>query len=104
MPNLVARSLRTGREGAIGLAVPEIADPFFAAVTQSVEQAARAQGVAVIVTSFGDDPENEQPAVEALLSRQIVGLITVPVADDQSYLTSWRNLVTAASVSGRCCC
>ena len=91
VPNLVARSLRTGREGAIGLAVPEIADPFFAAVIQSVEHSARARGMAVIVTSFGDDPANEQPAVEALLSRQIVGLISVPVADDQSYLTPWQD-------------
>ena len=91
VPNLVARSLRTGREDAIGMAVPEITDSFYAEVIQTVERFARARGMALIVTSFGDDPASEQSAVEALLSRQIVGLISVPVADDQSYLRHWQD-------------
>ena len=91
VPNLVARSLRTGREDAIGMAVPEITDSFYAEIIQTVERSARARGMALIVTSFGDDPASEQSAVEALLSRQIVGLISVPIADDQSYLRHWQD-------------
>lgn len=91
VPNLVARSLRTGREDAIGIAVPEITDSFYAEIIQIVERSARARGMAIIVTSFGDDPASEQSAVEALLSRQIVGLISVPVANDQSYLRHWQD-------------
>lgn len=94
VPNLVARSLRTGREDAIGIAVPEITDSFYAEIIQTVERFARARGMAIIVTSFGDDPASEQSAVEALLSRQIVGLISVPVADDQSYLRHWQDRAT----------
>ena len=93
VPNLVARSLRTGREDAIGIAVPEITDSFYAQIVQTVERSARARGMATIVTSFGDDPASEQSAVEALLSRQIVGLISVPVAADQSYLRHWQDRV-----------
>ena len=93
VPNLVARSLRTGREDAIGIAVPEITDSFYAEIVQTVERFARARGMATIVTSFGDDPASEQAAVEALLSRQIVGLISVPVANDQSYLRHWQDRV-----------
>ena len=91
VPNLVARSLRTGREDAIGIAVPDITDSFYAEIIQTVERSARARGMAIIVTSFGDDPTTEQSAVEALLSRQIVGLISVPVASDQSYLRHWHD-------------
>jgi LacI family transcriptional regulator len=91
VPNLVARSLRTGREDAIGIAVPEITDSFYAEIIQTVERCARARGMAIIVTSFGDDPASEQSAVEALLSRQIAGLISVPVANDQSYLRHWQD-------------
>jgi len=89
VPNMLAVTFRSGRDAAIGVAVPDIADPFFAQVVQAVEVEARARQTAVIVTSLGYDPEHEQAAVEALLQRQVMGLISCPVAADQSYLAPW---------------
>lgn len=94
VPNLLARSFRAGRDAAIGVAVPDISDPFFAAVTHAVEQISRGRGVAVFVTSLGTDGEYEQAIVEALLGRQIAGLISTPVAADQSYLKRWQARTT----------
>lgn len=94
VPNVVARSLRSGRAAAIGVAVPSLSDPFFAALTDRVEQVARARHVAVFVTSLGDDPANERAGVESLLGLQIAGLITTPVSADQSYLRAWQERVT----------
>jgi LacI family transcriptional regulator, galactose operon repressor len=90
VPNLLARTFRSGRDAAIGVAVPDISDPFFAAVTHAIEQIARTRGTAVFVTSLGTDGDHEQAGVEALLSRQVVGLISTPVAADQSYLKPWQ--------------
>lgn len=90
VPNLLARAFRSGRDAAIGVAVPDIADPFFAAVTHAIEESARSRGIAVFVTSLGVDGQYERPIVEALLGRQIVGLISTPVAADQSYLKRWQ--------------
>jgi LacI family transcriptional regulator len=90
VPNLLARTFRYGRDPAIGIAVPDISDPFFAAVTHAVEQIARERNVAVFVTSLGTDQNYEQAGVEALLGRQIAGLISTPVAADQSYLKRWQ--------------
>jgi LacI family transcriptional regulator len=90
VPNLLARTFRYGRDAAIGVAVPDISDPFFAAATHAVEQIARDRGVALFVTSLGTDGKYEQAAVEALLGRQIAGLISTPVAGDQSYLKRWQ--------------
>ena len=73
VPNMLAVSFRTGRDAAIGVAVPDIADPFFAQIVHSVEVEARARRTAVIVTSLGYQPEFEQGAVEALLQRQVSG-------------------------------
>jgi LacI family transcriptional regulator len=89
VPNTLAVSFRSGRDAAIGVAVPDIADPFFAQIVQAVEAEARARHTAVIVTSLGYDPDYEQAAVEALLQRQVLGLISCPVAPDQSYLDPW---------------
>jgi LacI family transcriptional regulator len=94
VPNLLARTFRSGRDDAIGVAVPDISDPFFATLTHEVERVARTRGVAVFVTSLGDDGTDERPGVEALLSRQVTGLITTPTSADQSYLRPWQERST----------
>lgn len=90
VPNTLARTFRSGRSAAIGLAVPDISDPFFATVAHQVEQVARARETAVIVTSLGVEPRDERSGVEALLGRQLAGLISTPVSDDQTYLQAWQ--------------
>jgi len=89
VPNMLAVTFRTGRDAAIGVAVPDIGDPFFARIVQAVEVEARRSETAVIVTSLGYDPDHEEPAVEALLKRQVLGLVFCPVSDNQSYLAPW---------------
>jgi LacI family transcriptional regulator len=91
VPNVLARTFRSGSDTAIGVAVPDISDPFFAAVTHAVEQVARTRGVAVFVTSLGDEGADERAGVEALLGRQLGGLISTPISPDQSYLRPWQS-------------
>ena len=94
VPNLLARSFRAGADAAVGLAVPDIADPFFAAMTSSIEVDLVGRGMAVVVTSLGegaDRAETERSALEALLRRQISGLIVACVSADQSYLAPWQE-------------
>ena len=96
VPNLLARSFRAGADAAVGLAVPDIADPFFAAMTGSIEVDLVGRGMAVVITSLfhgGRDDlaaERERSALEALLRRQISGLIVACVSADQSYLAPWQ--------------
>jgi LacI family transcriptional regulator len=91
VPNPLARTFGYGRDAAIGIAVPDISDRLSAAVIHAVEEIARDRGVALFVTSVGTDGKYEQAAVEALLGRQIAGLISTPFAADQSYLMRWRS-------------
>ncbi|HEY0813222.1 MAG TPA: LacI family DNA-binding transcriptional regulator [Pseudonocardia sp.] len=91
VPNVLARTFRSGSDNAIGVAVPDISDPFFAAAIHAVEAIARARGSAVIVTSLGDDGAHERAGVEALLGRQLAGLVSTPVSRDQSYLEPWLS-------------
>jgi LacI family transcriptional regulator len=91
VPNVLARTFRSGRDAVIGVAVPSISDPFFAALTGEVERIARARGVAVLVTSVGTDPAHEQAAVQALIGRQVSGLIMTPISADQSYMRPFQG-------------
>jgi LacI family transcriptional regulator len=93
VPNVLARTFRSGRDAAIGVAIPDLSDPFFANLTREIEQIARARGLAVLITSLGHDAAEEQSRVEALLGRQLNGLITTPVSDDQSYLKPWLDRI-----------
>jgi LacI family transcriptional regulator len=93
VPNVLARTFRSGRGDALGVAVPDISDPFFATLTHEVERVARSRGVAVFVTSLGDEGADERPAVEALLGRRVTGLITTPTSADQSYLRPWQDRI-----------
>ena len=97
VPNLLARSFRAGADAAVGLAVPDIADPFFAAMTGSIEVDLVGRGMAVVITSLFQggsrvqSAERECSALEALLRRQISGLIVACVSADQSYLAPWQE-------------
>lgn len=91
VPNMLARTFREGKSAVIGIAVPDVADPFFAAVTKEIELAAREQDMAIVVTSLGDNPSLEQSIIETTVRHQIGGLIIAPISADQSYLARFQD-------------
>jgi LacI family transcriptional regulator len=60
-------------------------------MTSSIEVDLVGRGMAVVVTSLGRSVEHERYALEALLRRQISGLIVACVSADQSYLAPWQE-------------
>jgi len=58
-PNLTARSLRSGRTGVIGLALPELSLSYFAELADSVMAAAERRGVTVLIEQTGGDRARE---------------------------------------------
>ena len=66
-------------------------------MTSSIEVNLVGRGMAVVVTSLGHGghgaqaAERERSALEALLRRQISGLIVACVSADQSYLAPWQE-------------
>ncbi|MDU0348751.1 LacI family DNA-binding transcriptional regulator [Actinomyces sp. MRS3W] len=58
-PNASARSLRTGRSGIIGLAVPELNQPFFAEIADRIAAEARRHGLTVVLGVTGEHGEGE---------------------------------------------
>ncbi len=91
VPNALATTFRAGRASVIGVAVPDVVDPFFAAIARAVEDTARSHGLSTLVTSLGEDPDDERPALESLLGRQLTGLVIAPVGTDHSWLERWRG-------------
>lgn len=83
-----------GKTDTIGLVVSGVDNPFAASVNRAIENAATARGVAVFASSMDDDPEREQPVIEALLRRRVDGLVLTTVRRSQSYLHTEQSFGT----------
>ena len=86
VPNRSARQLVSGRTDAIGVIVPDITNPYFAAIVQAIQGDARGDDLAVLIADTGADPAEERRAL-ATLSRQVDGLIAVTPITDLSAAT-----------------
>src|SRR5258708_29253432 len=75
LPNNAARMLRSGRSRLVALAVPDVSNPYFAAVLQGAEQAARRHGYAVMLASVRDKHDWQQVILDALASRSVDGFL-----------------------------
>jgi len=72
--NRQARSLRRGRDEAIGMAMEDFTIPFFGRIVAVVEQAAHERGYGVVIACAGSG-RSEEEAVKPLLSRSVAGLV-----------------------------
>lgn len=92
--NDMARQLRRKeqRSQTIGLLVDDLANPFFAALARAVEDAARLRSCVVLIGSSGDSLRREREVVSAFLTRQVDGLILVPVAGSHRFLRRQQAL------------
>src|SRR5579885_2259224 len=52
-PNRAARALRSGRSRLVALAIPDVSNPYFAAVLQGAERAAHRRGYAAVLAKIG---------------------------------------------------
>lgn len=97
-PNRAARLLKTGHTPLIGLLVPSIANPSYAALGQEVETAARRQGHRVLMGNTHRSPENEMEFFADLLSHGARGVIVFSSLLDDSYFQQYveRGLVVVS--------
>ena len=78
-PNLTARSLRSGRTGAIGLALPELSLSYFAELADSVIQAAERRGLVVLIEQTNGDRERELQVLTSPRLKLTDGLLFSPL-------------------------
>jgi LacI family transcriptional regulator len=74
-PNESARSLKRRSASAIGMVVPELANQFFAMVTEGVQKAASARDVLVVLVVPDATEQPEEKQAELLRSQRLDGVI-----------------------------
>ncbi|WP_182358798.1 LacI family DNA-binding transcriptional regulator [Tomitella gaofuii] len=74
-PNPWAASLRTRRTTTIGAVMPRLTDGVVATIYGGIEEAARAAGYSVLLSSPPDATADQRAAIDLLIGRQVDGLL-----------------------------
>lgn len=74
-PNRAARTLRSGSSRLIALAVPDVSNPYFTSVLESVERAARQRDYSVMLASVRDERDWQQVVADALAACSVDGVL-----------------------------
>ncbi|HEY3321806.1 MAG TPA: LacI family DNA-binding transcriptional regulator [Planctomycetota bacterium] len=90
-PNQLARSLRLSRSQSIGLVVPDISNPFFASTARGVEDQARQRGFSVLLCDTQDNTDVEKQVLRLLESRNVDGLVVLPVGQSCEHLLRYED-------------
>ena len=75
VPNITARSLRTGQSRMLGLVVRDIRDEFSIETIRSVEEACAERDYALLLCNANDDPDKEQYYLRVLQQRRAEGIL-----------------------------
>ncbi|MDP4130245.1 MAG: substrate-binding domain-containing protein [Bacteroidota bacterium] len=90
-PNLIARSLQSGRTQTLGLIVADISNPFFSYIARVIEDAANQHGYTVIIGSSDEQASKSATLIGAFLNRQVDGLIIAPAEQSEKQLRTLLN-------------
>lgn len=80
-PSAAARSLKSGQTKTLALVVPDVSNPFFAAVARGVEELAAVAGFTIELHNSGESGDREAEILRKIVGR-VDGLILAPVAED----------------------
>lgn len=90
-PNMLAKGLRMGTTRTIGLVVPDISNPFFAAIASAVSTEAQARGYSTFLCDTADDTAKEIELLDVVINRQPDGLVVVPVGQEYAHLQRFES-------------
>jgi DNA-binding LacI/PurR family transcriptional regulator len=76
-PNIAARSLRSNRTNTIGIIVDDIMSPFVPPIVRGIQDCLRENDFLSVIVNSDWDPDQEQDAINTLISRPVDGIIFV---------------------------
>lgn len=82
-PHPIAQGLRTGQTQVIGFVVPELSNPYFAAMVSVAEDVAQECGYSLLVFNTHEDEAREAECVHRATQRWVDGLLIAQVAEAQ---------------------
>ena len=74
-PNAIARGLASKRTTTVGVILPTITSPYFAAIARGIDDVASMYNYNVVLANSDNDEEKEAKVIESFLSKQVDGIV-----------------------------
>lgn len=84
--NEYARGLKSKKSRTVGMVLPELSNLFNMKIVSVIERILQEQGYSVIICDSQNNLEQEARSVEFLLSKQVDGIINIPMGNSSSHL------------------
>ncbi|MGO3885597.1 MAG: LacI family DNA-binding transcriptional regulator, partial [Mycetocola sp.] len=95
--NTAASALRRGRRSALGILVPDLANPYFSELVKGAQARARAIGQALYIADSDEDPRSEASLMTELLAQTDGAILCSPRATIPEHTGSPLVVVNATS-------
>ncbi|MGR6919571.1 LacI family DNA-binding transcriptional regulator [[Actinomadura] parvosata] len=79
-PSAAAQSLKSGRTHTIGVVVPDITNPYFAAVVKGMESVTRTEPYRILLANSDESSEQEDDVLADMV-RRVDGIILAPATE-----------------------
>jgi len=97
-PNRMARGLSTGRTDCLGLVVPDLENPFFAALAKGIQAHAQRRGYLILMADTDEDATIESRLVGQLAS-QSDGVVVCSPRSSADEIMTWPQAVPMVFVN-----
>ncbi|HIY64958.1 MAG TPA: LacI family transcriptional regulator [Candidatus Agrococcus pullicola] len=77
-PNVIARSMITGKTQSLGVVCADLSSPFFAEALRGVSDLAKERGYSILIVNTDEDLKAEQDAITLLRDKLVDGVIVAP--------------------------
>lgn len=77
-PSIVARALKTGQTGTVGLVMPDLTNPLFPRIAQTLATAADRRNLGILIADSRGQEGEQSRALRRLVDRGVDGLLIVP--------------------------
>lgn len=90
-PNMIAKSLKSGRTNTIGLIVADISNPFFSGIARVIEDEAKKAGYSVIFGSSDENEEKSKALIDIFMNRQVDALLITGAENSENQIREAAN-------------
>jgi LacI family transcriptional regulator len=91
VPNEAARVLKGNKSSVLGLIVPDLADPFFAACCSAIQETAWDAGYMTLMAASGHREDLERRETEIMVQRSVAGLLVIAIGSQNDHFVAAQN-------------
>jgi LacI family transcriptional regulator len=89
-PHTLAASLRTRRSSTVGVLIPDLTNPLFAAIVRGIEDALGAAGYTAVLGNSDNEPGRERTLLQRMRERRVDGLILATAHREDALIAECR--------------